>query len=173
MTGKWCPIFIMIFFVTASLSRGGEASSLTEMKIGWVDLDKVFHGYYKTEEVLKKLEEDLKSKEGQIEKMAEEIITLKKEMELLSESGRLQKEKEIVEKRTALRDLKAEAEIDLNKKIFSEKEKLLEEIIEKIEEKGKAEGYTYIFRGELLLYSEGALDLTDDIIAELNKGEEK
>lgn len=164
---------LILLTSTAAMATGEEVKTAEGMKVAWLDLDQVFRGYYKTEKVLSELEKNLEAKEEEIKKLAERIGTLEREKKLLSESGRREKEEEISEQKIALIKLQRESEIDLNQKVITEKGKLLNEILEIIEKKARADGYTFIFRGALMVYADPELDLTDEVLNELNKKQEE
>lgn len=161
---------LLIMLLAGSGMANAEEGQIAEgMKIGWIDLDQVFRGYHKTEKVLSDLEKSVETKEDEIKKVAQKIETLEQEKFLLSESGRREKEEEINEQKIALIKLQRESEIDLNQKVMTEKGKLLDEILEIVAKKAEAEGYTFIFRKALMVYADPDLELTEDILEELNK----
>jgi len=65
-----------------------------------------------------------------------------------------------------------EAEQELGKQSMLKQENLLKDIIAVSDELAAREGYTFIFRGEVLLYKDPALDCSEQIITILNKGHE-
>ena len=150
-------------------TKSGTPAAGTSLKIGFVNLEEVMRGYYKAEKTLARLDIDLKEKEAAVEKMADEIKKLRAEKELLSESARLKKEEEIMEKTMALRKFRQEVEQDLEFKIHAERKKLEKENRDKIEEKAKAMGYALVFVGELILYKDPSLNITAEIVKELNR----
>lgn len=162
---------IALILAAFLISAGGGVMA-DELKFGWVDLEQVFRGYYKTEKTLDSLEEEIKQKEAEVKKLVEEIRQMEAAKELMREDERLKQEKEIVKKKLAANTLRQKAERELGQQIIIEKGKLLEEIIEKIEELARRESYTFIFRGELpeiVLYKDPSLDLTNRVLKEVNK----
>ena len=171
-------VLLMVLTASAGMAEGGKPEVKAELKLGWVDLEKVFRGYYKTKATLAGLEADVNKKEGDLKELMEEIKKLQADLEssreVLSEGGKEKQEKLIEEKKLKASQLKKEGELELGREIMVEKGKLLEEIIEAVEKVGKAEGYTFIFRGELpelVLYKEPVLDITEKVLAEINQGQ--
>ena len=102
--------------------------------------------------------------------MVEEIEKMEAELILLNEKARLAKEEDIVKKKIAANRMINEAEQELGAQSLIKQGKLMADIIKVAEDLAAREGYTFIFRAEGLLYKDPALDCTDRIIMELNKG---
>ncbi len=156
-------------------ARGEDAPAAAAapgvLKIGYVNLEEVMRGYGKAEKVLARLERDMKEKEAETDQMRAEIKKLKAEMDLLSSDARLAKEEELMEKTLALKRVQQEAEQSVEVKLATERKKLEKEIRESVQAKAKALGYHLVLMGEMLLYKDPALDITKEILAELNKND--
>ena len=139
------------------------------VKIGCVNLDDVMRGYGKAERMLARLEGEMKEKEAETEKLVAEIKKLKAEKDLLSSEARMKKDEEIQEKAMALKKFRQDVEASLEMRIASERKKLEKEIRDTVQAKAKAMGYSLVFVGEMVLYKDPALDITKDVLAELNK----
>jgi len=139
------------------------------IKIGCVNLDEVMRGYGKAERMLARLESEMKEKEAETEKLVAEIKKLKAEKDLLSSEARMKKEEEILEKTMALKKFRQDVEESLEMRIATERKKLEKEIRDTVQAKAKAMGYSLVFVGELVLYKDPALDITKEVLAELNK----
>ncbi|MEA1927534.1 MAG: OmpH family outer membrane protein [Candidatus Auribacterota bacterium] len=163
----------LIFIITSATRASAEESSPERGKYGWVDLKKVMKTYYKTEEMLAQFEEEKAAKEAEVTKLVEEIEKMEGKLLLLSKTARKEKEEAILRKKMEVNAMIQEAEQELGNKSRLKQETLLKDIIAVSDELADEGGYTFIFRGEVLLYKDPALDITDRIIAILNKGEEK
>ncbi len=145
------------------------APATVGLKIGYVNLDEVMRGYGKAEKMLARLESEMKEKEAETEKLVAEIKKLKAEKDLLSADARMKKEEEILEKTMALKRYRQDVEESLELKISSERKKLEKEIRDTVQVKAQAMGYSLVFLGEMVLYKDPSLDITKDVLEELNK----
>jgi len=167
-------VIISIIFITTSVSAAvAEESTSEPAKFGWVDLKKVMTEYYKTEEMLAQFEDEKAAKEAEVTKLVEEIEKMDAGLLLLSTKARAEQEEKILKKKMAVNMMVQQAEQELGNESLLKQEELLKDIIAVSDELAAKEGYTFIFRGETLLYKDPALDCSDRIIAILNKGQEK
>ncbi len=153
------------------------------VKIGYVDLERIFQGYEKTREFEAKLktenEADQKMLSERRQMIEKEIDKLRGELEtqalMLSESAREEKQAEIERRAEELDEFSAYIErrmIDREAKytdgILKDLQTKLPSIIESIAEK---EGYRFVFDRRSLFYvtPEKEFDLTDRVLAQLNE----
>ena len=97
-----------------------------------------------------------------------EIKKQKEEMELLSESGKAEKQAIIEEKLKELKNL----DEDTKNALRQERDEVLKEIFQDIKNiidvYGKDNGYTFILNEKALLYKTDTLDVTNEIVKQLN-----
>lgn len=140
-----------------------------ELKIGYVDFEKVFNEYNKTKTEDAKLKARLEDKKNELDKKREEINKMRESLDVLGEDAKKQKEKELRDKIKELNDLRKKAEEDL----LEERNKKWLEIYGEIKEVagkfGKEKGYTFIFDDKALVYKAEGFDLTEDVIKLMNK----
>lgn len=155
-------VLLALFFLTGMIetASGDEGGR----RVGFVDLDRVFRAYPPAAEALGGLEEELKEKEAEIERLLGEIRRKRAESELLSDQARARAEQEISRKTFQLRQYTEEAEIEINRRLFQKREKLLGEIFDRISVFARAEGYDYILRAEAAAFLDPALDITDRVV---------
>ncbi len=171
---KNISILVAFSLIAAFVSNASaEESSPGRMKYGWVDLKQVMKSYYKTEEMLVQFEKEKEAKEAEVQKLVEEIENMEAGLLLLNDAARREKEEEILKKKISVNAMIQEAEQELGSQSIIKQGVLLKDIIKEAEILARKEGYTFIFRGEVMIYKDPALECTDQIIAELNKGEEK
>lgn len=147
--------------------------SAQDVKMGYVDVEKVFNDYELTKQNDAKLKEEGKAKTGERAGLVDEIKKLKDEAELLSEEARKEKEAVIEEKLKDLRDFDEKTKNELRSKRDFLLKKIFDEIRQNIEEVGKAEGYTFIFNDRALLYKTPANDLTEQVVKKMNENAAK
>lgn len=140
-----------------------------ELKIGYVDFEKVFNEYHKTKTEDAKLKADLEKKKEDLDKKREEINKMRDQLDVLGEKEKKEKEKEIRDRIKELNDLRKAAE----EALLEERNKKWLEIYNEIKEVagkfGKDKGYTFIFDDKALVYKAEGYDLTEEVIKILNK----
>lgn len=140
-----------------------------ELKIGYINMRKVFYEYKKTKEFNEKLEKEDKGVKEEIEKRTQEIRKLKDEMDLLSEKAQEKKEPEMrqqIKELDAFRREKVDGILQNKEKMFKE---IRSDILDISEGYAKQQGYDIILDGALFVYSSKKYDVTDEIIKKLNK----
>ena len=177
-------IILLFFCLCLVMGLGGEgAKAALDVKIGYVDLERIFHGYEKTRELEAKLnmenEADQKMLSERRQMIEKEIDKLKEELEtqglMLSESAKEEKQAEIERRAEELDEFSAyieqrnqEREAKYTDGILKDLQTKLPSIIESIAEK---EGYRFVFDVRSLFYvtPEKEFDLTDKLLAQLNE----
>lgn len=173
-------LFCLFFIVGLSVNT---ARAALDVKIGYVNLERIFQEYEKTKELEARLELEneadqrvLSERRQLIEK---EMDELKEELEMqglmLSESAKQEKQAEIERRVEELDEFSRyieqrniEREAKYTDDILKDLQLKLPLIIKSIAEK---EGYRFIFDSRILLYvtPEKEFDLTDKVIAQLNE----
>lgn len=138
------------------------------LKIGYVDLLKVFDGYEKTKAWDTSLEQKGKQKQGELEGRMGELKKLRQNLELLNDQARDARTREIEEKSDELQRFRANAARDIARERDKITKGLLDEIQDGIEEYAKANGFAVILDQRALLYGVQAYDVTDEVLTLLN-----
>lgn len=162
-------VFIFSLVLTNEGFTRDKGRQFTKIKIGYVNFEKAFNEYYKTKEGNAILAKEKSAKEDEGRKLVDQVNKMRKEAELLSQEAKKEKEDEIREK---IRELKEFTEISRNGLVQKRNEMwkdIFAEIRKVIEKKAEDEEFTVIFDDKALLYKMDGLDLTDEIISELNK----
>ena len=160
--------FVAVLIVVLCLALPGYTFA-EGLKIGYINMRKVFYEYNKTKAFNETLEiEDKKIKE-EVDKKTEEVRRIRDEMELLSEKARKKKEPELRRKIGELDNFRRD-KVD---GILRKKEEMFKEIRENImdvsEKYAKKNGYDVVFDEALFVYSQKKYDITNDSIKKLNK----
>lgn len=164
MDKKLIGILVIIF----CLALSGYAFA-QELKIGYVDMRKVFYEYKKTKEFNQALEKEDKLVKEEIEKKTQEVRKLRDEMDLLSKKAQ---EKRAPEMRQKIKELdnfrrgKVDAMLQKKENMFKE---IRNDILDVSEGYAKKKGYDIVFDEALFVYSLKKYDITDKIIKKLNK----
>jgi outer membrane protein len=162
-------ILIVCFF---SLLWLGSVNAADVAKIGVANLQRVLEtsnqGKSAQEEIKKQkdqMELELKQKGGEIEELRKQ---LERESMVMSKEKREEKEREV---RIKINDFKSlekryRAQLqNLEKKLVNA---LLKEVSTLVEEIGKKEGYLLIINNTGVLYSPNSINITDQLIKQLN-----
>ena len=176
---------------------GASSASAQQLKIGTVDMKKVFESYYKTKDAEAKINEarnnakkeleerlDLQKKAMEdVQKMNTEIenAALSKEAKETKTKGRDEK---IAELRTMDREnseFRTKREKQLQEQSVRMRAGIVEEINKIVDAKVKAESFDLVFDKSgpslngvpIVLYSRDAYEFTNDVVAALNKNKGK
>lgn len=137
-------------------------------KIGYVDLARVFDEYNKTKEFDKTLEGKGAGKQGERDKMVNEIKKLRDESELLGAKAKDEKQAVIDEKIKGLQEFDRITRDALRKERDGMVKDILKEIEIVIQDFGKQQGYTFIFNDRVLVFKNEQADLSNQVIKALN-----
>lgn len=167
----------LLFIASAVL---GMAPVSAQLKIGYIDSNRILATFKEAQDVRKQLEDISKQWENEAKDMQTQIKDLQEQLEsqslLLSEQRKQEKAQEI-------QNLYLKYQQYLNEKfgpqgeVVKKEAELLKPVIDKIntaiKKIGESDGYSYIFdvvAANILYASEDQADLTDKLLEELNKG---
>ena len=139
-----------------------------EMRIGYVNLGKVFDGYARTKASETALEQRGKQKEAELEGRMDELKKLRQSLELLNADARDAKAREIDEKSEELQRFRNAAARDLSRDRDRAARELLKAIQDGVNNFAKANSYNIILDSRSLLFALPANDVTDQVLKILN-----
>lgn len=181
---------VATFIFTAVWLCGSVGAA--DLKIGTIDLQKVFSKYYKTELANAAIQDEVaglqKDNKSLIEEHTKAVDDYKKALDeannqAVSADEREKRKKEAEGKLIKINDLRQTidqfektAKSNIEEKLRQSREKIIKEIREVIATQSKTAGMTMVFdsstselgRLPVVLYTNGTNDLTDDILAQLN-----
>lgn len=181
---------LLSLLVAGALLSGAAAADL---KFGVVDMSKAFSEFTKTKEAADKFKANVDKAQREMNErwsgyktLMDGMQKLKKEISdpISSPEVRSKKAAEFEEKAKQLRELEQEISEAQNRRTNQLKQEdveirrgIYDEILTAVREKAKAEGYDFVFDRSgmslstvpVLLYYKDATDLTDLVVAELNK----
>lgn len=185
---------IRSFLTLAALAASSTALlAQPAMKLVTVDIGKVFDTHYKTEENNAKFRDAEQKAREQAEELRKQGQTLVDEYKELVEQAKStmlnaeaktkaeqtaqKKMEEIQRKQADLQGFLQNTQNSLNQRISNFRDLLLEEISKTVNEMAKRKGATLVldrsgpsaYRIPVVLYSDPAYDITDEVIAEVNK----
>ncbi|MBS0659795.1 MAG: OmpH family outer membrane protein [Verrucomicrobia bacterium] len=177
----------------AAFAFAAATPAQAQMKVGVVDMNKVFSDYYKTKDAETRINEARAAAKKEMDdrmearqKLLDEINNLNKEVEnkALSASARDEKGKQRDEKINETRNLEREItefkntrERQLQEQAVRMRNGIVEEIMKIVNDKVKADGYDLVFDKSgsslngvpILLYSKDGMEFTNDVVTALNR----
>jgi outer membrane protein len=167
---------ILLAILLALAWCGGAAAK--DMKIGYIDSEKIFAKFKGTSDAQKKFDEVQAKWKEDAEKMQKDLLKLKDELEnqslLLSDQKKKEKA-QLIETKYAEYQKFVNDIWGANGKAYRRNSELTKPIMDKInvilKKIGEAENYTYVFDAAqgTIVYAEPGHDLTDKVLEELNK----
>jgi len=154
--------------LTALVSFTSEGQD-KPIKIGHIDLKRVYEESGKKEEYDERIKEIRREKDLALIEMKEKISGMEKTMLELSDTKRREKEQEIKQLKLDFDEYRKDATRDLNRKMMEFEREFAVELKEIVTDMGDEEGYTYIMSDVVLLYSDPKNDLTEKVIAVFKK----
>jgi len=191
---KLRPLFLALVL---SLFTAGSASAQGQIKIGTVDMKRVFQEYYKTREAEKKVNEDKSKAKKDLDQRTSEYQKLISQWEaanrivqdkLVNAELKAQKQQEAGTLASQIKALEREIdefrrrrEAQLQEQVNRMRKGLMEDIQQNVEEKSKKDNYDLVFDKsgvspsgvKFLLHTKDAIDFTSEVLAVLNKNAPK
>lgn len=180
------PALLALCFLAASPAQA-------QMKVGVVDMNKVFSDYYKTKDAETRINEARGAAKKEMDdrmearnKMLEEINTLNKDMEnkSLGAPAREEKSKQRDDKIAEVRNLEREItefkntrERQLQEQAVRMRNGIVEEIMKIVNDRQKTDGYDMVFDKSgsslngvpLILFAKDGMEFTNEVVTALNK----
>lgn len=189
---------LTLTLLTAALGFGAVSSASAQaVKIGTVDMKKVFENYYKTKDAEARINEartqakkELEERMDTYKKSTEEVQKLNDEIQRpelskeAKEAKSKQRDEKIAELKTMereVREFQATREKQLQEQSVRMRGGIVEEINKVVSDRVKAENYDLVFDKSgpslngvpILLHSKESFDFTNDVITTLNKNKGK
>ena len=172
---------------------GATAAQAQSIKVGVVDMNKVFSGYYKTKDAENKINDarevakkELDDRMESHKQLLDEINQLNKDIDnaALSASAKSDRQKKREDKIQQVRSLEQEInefkqsrEKQLQEQMVRMRNQIVEEIMTIINAKVKSDNYDLVFDKsgqslngvQIVLHSNDKMEFSDDVISALNK----
>ena len=176
-----------------ALCFAGASAANAQLKVGIVDMNKIFSGYYKTKDAETKINDarevakkELEDRMDSHKQLLDEINTLNKDIDnpALAATAKSDRNKKRDDKIQQVRSLeneinefKTSRERQLQEQAVRMRNTIVEEIMTVINNKVKGESYDLIFdkSGQSLggvpvvVHSRDNMDFSDDVVTQLNK----
>ncbi len=163
-------VFRMMAILTAVVFLSGIAPTFAEdkVKIGYVDLSRLFDEYYKTKEYDKVLEAEHKAYEEESKVKIEKVREAQGKLALLKEDQKKATEDEIEKMKNELLAYDRQKKTDLTKERNEKIREILLEIEKIVSGYAEQNGYSVILNDRVLIYADKGLDLTENVLKNLN-----
>jgi outer membrane protein len=179
--------------VVLGLSFAGATGAQAQVKIGMVDMNKVFSGYYKTKDAENKINDarevakkELDERVQSYHELLDEINQLNKDIDnaalsAATKSDRTKKREDKIQQARTLeneiKDFQQSREKQLQEQAVRMRNQIVEEIMKLVEDRVKTDNYDLVFDKsgqslngvQIVLHSNDKMDFSDDIITALNK----
>ena len=166
---KWSSrVMVSVVVSVVAGALGSPRAHAGEIKIGYVNVEQVFHDYNRTKAVKADLEKRAKQKDGEYDARVAELKKLKGDMELLNDQAREAKQREYDQKTDDLQRFKANATRELSREQQKVTGTILSEIEQRINEYAKANGFALVLNSRALIYAQDVYDISDEVLKALN-----
>ena len=183
-----CLVFVLLASIT-TMNLNPVNASAEGFKIGIIDIDVVFDKYEKKADLARDLQDREKAFKDELNKKRKEMIDLNEETQLLDLGSETRRKNEdmLERKNVELEGYAKFAERQLLKRYKTFFEQIYGEVVKKVEEIGKTNGYDLIIKKEepemntgqiadlqfkigirTVLYHSKAVDITAIVIEHLN-----
>ena len=139
------------------------------LKIGYVDMGKLFDGYERTKQSEAVLEKKGQQKEAELSQRLEELKKLRQGLELLNDQAREAKSRDIEKQADDLRRFGNNTKEDLLIERDAVAKQIIKDIEQSVEAYAKTSGFSLILDERTLLYGQESYDVTADVLKQLNQ----
>lgn len=164
--------------VTSILALGlyGWASAQEPLKLGYVDSDRIRQEFKEFASAQSRLDSEIVASQRQDSILATELEKLQddlgKQSSVLSPAKKAEKEKSFEAKQAAYFQFR-QATFGQGGKLeqmrLTLSKPILDKVMEAVQRVAKAEGYSFVFSEESVVYAKEGSNLTEKVLAELNK----
>jgi outer membrane protein len=162
----------LIFAGLLALTTGFSNLSAAELKIGYVQVDKILQDAPQTAESGKKLEREFSPRSLELDKMQKQIndiqASLDKEGVTMSENDRRSKERDVSNMKLEFQRKQRELREDINLRKNEELSSLQDRINKAVQTVSETDGYDLVVYGGVA-YASKKIDITDKVLKLLGK----
>ncbi len=159
----------VLVLLTGLLALSVSAGAAAEMKIGFVNTERIFRDAAPAVRAQKKLEKEFEKRDQELQRMAKQLQSMQESLEknsmTMSETDRRNKEREFNDLNRDFQRKQREFREDLNQRRNEELALVLERANKAIKAIAEAEKYDIIFQEAV--YANPRIDITDKVIKAL------
>ncbi len=161
-----------IIFVLVSFSLSMASVSAAELKIGTVDLQKVFAGAPQRIIIVDKIKKQFEDKSNDLKSLSEKIekkrTDAQRDAVTMTQEQKISVQRELQEMATKAQTMQKNLQEDFQRAQQMEGQKLQEKINQTIQKIAKAEKFDLILRSETIAFQTGTLDISNKVITILS-----
>jgi len=143
------------------------------VKIGFVDLSKVFDGYQKTKEFDTLLQGEGETFQKQRDGMVKKIEDAQTKMDLMNDSQKTAMQADIEKQKNEVIAFDKEKRTELSKRRDDKVREILAEIQGVVSTIAKKEGYTYVLNDRVMVFGDPQFNITDEVLKAVNDSYKK
>ena len=161
-----------IIFVLVSVCLSMASVSAAELKIGTVDVQKVFAGAPQRTIIVDKIKKQFEDKSNELKLLGEKIdkkrTDAQRDAVTMTQEQKIAVQRELQEMATKAQTMQKNLQEDFQRAQQMEGQKLQEKINQTIQKIAKAEEFDLILRSETIAFQTRALDITNKVITVLS-----
>jgi outer membrane protein len=143
------------------------------LKIGYVELSKVFDGYQKTKDFDAVLQKEGEAFQKQRDTMVQKIQDAQTKLDLMAETQKATLRDDIEKQKNDVIAFDKEKRTELSKRRDDKVREILTEIQGVVGGIAKKEGYTYILNDRVIIFGDSQFNLTDEVLKAVNDSYKK
>jgi len=143
------------------------------LKIGYVELSKVFDGYQKTKEFDAMLQSQGETFQKQRDAMVQKIQDAQTKLDLMSDAQKTTMQADIEKQKNDVLAFDKEKRAELGKKRDDKVREILSEIQNAASAIAKKEGYTYVLNDRVMVYGDTQFNITNEVLKAVNDSYKK
>jgi len=160
----------LVFLIALGVMTSFTFTSFSkDLKIGYVDIFKVFNEYNKTKEYDKILDERKQKAEKQLEEKKSTLEKMQKKLSVIKEEEKDKEQAKIAKVVEEYRELERTAFIDIKKARDEKMKEIIEDINKIIDDYAKKNSFNLVVNENAVLYGDKVMDITSDILKIANK----
>jgi len=150
----------------------GRETQVPPLKVGFVDMTRLFNEYYRTKTVTDEFDAKWNKAQEELDRRGDHIKGLQDQLnekgDALSDAEKAELEAEIKEEVRAATSYGEKRTRELRREKQQLERTLLDELGTEIKDYGTRKGYSMVFNENLLLHGAQTFDLTDEILRQVN-----
>lgn len=169
--------FAALATVTAAfLAVVSTASAATDMKVGYVDIQKALASSEAGKDAQKRYDAEVKKLQTKLDDKKNDFERLRqayqKQKDSLNEKARGEKEEELLSREKELKRAFQDSQESLRRKNAQLVGELVEKLRKVVDDYGRDQGFTLILEkgGQTVLFADAKIDVTDDIVKKFDQG---
>ena len=164
---------LLVIFLAMGLVCGFNQAFAKDLKIGYVDIFKVFNDYEKTKKYDTTLEAKKKEAEAKLEQKKTDLEQMQKKLGVLKEAEKQKEQEKLTKAVEEYREIERTAFIDIKKARDEKMKEIVDDIDKIVDDYAAKNGFSLIVNENAVLYGDKVMDITADILKIANTNYKK